>query len=116
MEKSEGNTEQKLQQVAASVKKSLKEKHGDKLRSLEIPKDDLYEEHLQVLVVVPNRSVVGQYLRFSRENPKKAQEILVKHCVLTSKEEIMEDDALFYATATTLIELIPIREGKLGKL
>lgn len=105
-----------LIRIPDAVKNSLKTKHGDKLRLLEIPKDDLYEEYQEVLALVPSRSVVSQYLRFSKENPKKAQEILFKNCVLTSKEEILEDDGMFYTVVGMLAELIPIREGKFGKL
>lgn len=105
-----------IEQVADEVKTALKEKHGAKLKSLLLPKDDLCEEYKEVLAVVPSRSVVSQYLRFSKENPNKAQEILVKNCVLTSKEEIIADDGMFYAAVGLLAELIPIREGKFGRL
>jgi hypothetical protein len=105
-----------LEKVSESVKSALKTTHGNKLKSIEIPKDDMYEEYLEVLVIVPSRSVVSQYMRFSKENPKKAQEILVKNCVMTSKEAIIEDDGLFYSTIAMLVELIPIREGKFGNV
>ncbi|MCG8740207.1 hypothetical protein G1K77_13445 [Tenacibaculum finnmarkense] len=51
-----------------------------------------------------------------QSDPKKGQEILVKNCLLTSKEEVVNDDGLFYAVAGLLMDLIPIRQGKFGKV
>lgn len=107
---------EKTEVVSAELKKKLKAEHGDKAKLIVLPKDDLYETFKEVVVKVPSRSVVSQYMRFSKENPKKAQEILVKNCVLTDKEEIIADDGLFYSAVGMLAELIPIREGKFGKL
>lgn len=108
--------ENKVGQLSTEVIEKYKAKHGDKLRVLELPMDDDYEEHLEVLAVVPGRSVVGQFQRYKNQDPKKAQEILVKQCVLTSKEEILADDGLYYAAISALAELIPIREGKSRRL
>ncbi|MRI64699.1 hypothetical protein EDM00_11985 [Ornithobacterium rhinotracheale] len=103
-------------EISEEVKKALKNQHGDKLRVIALPTDDLYEKYKEVAVVVPSRSVVSQYMRFAKDNPLKAQEILVKNCVLTSKEEVMADDGLFYGCVGMLAELIPVREGKFVKL
>ncbi|MCG8221315.1 hypothetical protein, partial [Tenacibaculum finnmarkense] len=59
---------------------------------------------------------VGQTMKFMQSDPKKGQEILVKNCLLTSKEEVVNDDGLFYAVAGLLMDLIPIRQGKFGKV
>lgn len=116
MAKKEEHTQNGSEQISKEVIESFKAKHGDKLRVLELPKDDDYEAYLDVLAVVPNRSVVGQFQRYKNQDPKKAQEILVKQCVLTHKEEILADDGLYYAAISALAELIPIREGKSRKL
>ncbi len=102
--------------VSSELKESLKKKHGNKLRSIILPLDDDYSEELEVLAIVPSRAVVGQFLKFLQSDPKKAQEILVKNSLLTSKEQVMADDALFYAAADMIGELIPIRKGKFGKV
>lgn len=105
-----------IKQVAQEVKETLKKEHGNKLKSLLLPMDDFNEEELEVMAIIPSRSVVGQSMKFMQTDPKKGQEILVKNCVLTSKEEVMLDDALFYAAASLLTDLIPIRQGKFGKV
>jgi hypothetical protein len=105
-----------IKQVSKEVKEALKKEHGDKLKALLLPLDDFNKEELEVLAIIPTRNVVGQSMKFMQTDPKKGQEILVKNCILTSKEEIMEDDGLFYAAASLLTDLIPIRQGKFGKV
>lgn len=102
--------------VTKEVKESLKKEHGEKLKSIILPLDDNGNEEMEVLAVVPTRSVVGQHLKFLQSDPKKAQEILVKNSILTDKDTVMADDGLFYAAASMLAELIPIRQGKFGKV
>lgn len=102
--------------VSKELKEKLKKEHGDKLKSIILPMDDTHTEELEVLAVIPTRSVVGQFMKFMKSDPKKGQEILVKNCLKTSKEQVLEDDGLFYAAAGMLAELIPIREGKFGEL
>ncbi|MGP1479317.1 MAG: hypothetical protein ACTTJI_06490 [Capnocytophaga sp.] len=103
-----------IRKVSEEVKASFKKEHGDKLKSLILPMDDNGAEELEVLAIVPPRNVVGQYLKFLNQDPKKAQEILVKACLVTNKEEVLADDGLFYAAASLIGELIPIRQGKFG--
>lgn len=105
-----------IKTVSKEVKESLKKEHGDKLKSLILPMDDDANEEIEVLAVVPSRSVVGQHIKFLQSDPKKGQEILVKNCILTDKEIVLADDGLFYAAASLLAELIPIRQGKFGKV
>jgi hypothetical protein len=105
-----------VKEVTKEVKETLKKEHGEKLRSLILPLDDNGINELEVLAIIPTRSVVGQSMKFMSTDPKKGQEILVKNCVLTDKETVLNDDALFYAAATLLVELIPIRTGKFGKV
>ncbi|PTT43727.1 hypothetical protein DBR28_00105 [Chryseobacterium sp. HMWF028] len=105
-----------VETVNQETKDALKKEHGDKLRSLILPKNDESTEELEVLAVVPSRSAVGQSMKYMNSDPKKGQEILVKNCILTSKELVLEDDGMFYAAAGLLTELIPIRQGKFGKV
>lgn len=105
-----------IKEVSKEVKEKLKKEHGDKLRSLILPLDDYSENEMEVLAVIPSRSIVGQAMKFMNSDPKKGQEILVKNSLLTGKEEVMNDDGLFFAAAGLLTELIPVRQGKFGKL
>lgn len=105
-----------LKKVPQAVKEELKKTHGKKLRSLILPLDDLSLNEIEVLAIVPTRSVVGQSMKFMQTDPKKGQEILVKNCLVTNKEEVVGDDSLFYAAAGLLTDLIPIRQGKFGKV
>jgi hypothetical protein len=105
-----------VKKVTKELKENFKKEHGEKLKSLLLPLDDYGNEELEVLAVVPSRSIVGQSMRFMQADPKKAQEILVKNCLLTSKEEVLTDDGLFYAAANLIYELVPIRQGKFGKV
>ncbi len=84
-----------LQQVSQEIKDALKKEHGDKLKSLILPMNDESTEEIEVLALIPSRSVVGQSMKFMNTDPKKGQEILVKSCILTSKEEVLGDDGLF---------------------
>ena len=102
--------------VPAEQKEKLKVLHGDKLRSLLLPTDDENENFLEVLAIVPDRNVTGQFQKFITPDPKKAQEILVKNTLKTNKEEVLADDALFYAAFALIVELIPVRQGKFGKV
>jgi len=105
-----------VETVNQETKDALKKEHGDKLKSLILPMNDESTEELEVLAVVPSRSVVGQSMKYMNSDPKKGQEILVKNCILTSKELVLDDDGMFYAAAGLLTELIPIRQGKFGKV
>lgn len=108
----------------AEAKKEVKkvsseamEKAGgtEMLRRIELPLDDDGNESMEVIVCVPSRTTMGQYLKFQNVNPAKAQEILVKNCLLTDKDTVLADDALFLTLVSALAELIPIREQKIKK-
>lgn len=100
----EGITQEMVDQAKA--------KHGEgKVKCIMLPKDDDNNEFLNVLAIVPSRSVVGQYRRYADSDPKKADEILVKNCLLSHKDEVLADDGLFFGAVTGLAELIPVRQG-----
>jgi hypothetical protein len=63
------------------------------------------------LVCVPTRPVLGQFRRFMDTDPKKADEILVKNCLLSHKDEVLADDELFASIMATISDLIVIRKG-----
>lgn len=112
----EQNEYSNVTQVSAEQKQKLKDLHGDKLRSLLLPTDDENENFIEVLSIIPDRTTVGQFQKYINTDPKKAQEILVKNTLKTSKEMVAADDALFYACFSLTAELIPVRQGKFGKV
>lgn len=106
-----------VKKVDAKVKEQLIEEHGkNKLRILEIPKDELGLELLEVIVKIPTRNVINQFMKFIDQNPKKAQEVLANGCLLTCKEEVNADDALFLSCISGLTALFPIREAVIKNL
>jgi hypothetical protein len=105
-----------MTKVSKTISEELKKKHGEKnLRRVELPLDDNGDEALEVIVAVPDRRTMAQYLKYQNVNPGKAQEILVKNCLLTDKDEVLADDALFLTCVSALAELIPVRENKIKK-
>ncbi|MGR3790673.1 hypothetical protein ACUXZJ_07155 [Flavobacterium sp. TN-1] len=106
------NTQEVTRKVSEETIATLKAEHGSDLRKLTLPANDEETVFLEVMAVVPKRKVIGQYQKFERIDPLKAQEIVVKNCVLTDKEKVLADDGLFYSAFTALTELMPIRQGK----
>ncbi|PTT14270.1 hypothetical protein DBR27_04305 [Flavobacterium sp. HMWF030] len=88
---------------------------AEMLRRVELPLDDNGDDILEVIVCVPDRRTMGQYLKYQNVNPAKAQEILVKNCLLTDKDQVLGDDALFLTCVSALAEIIPIRENRIKK-
>ena|SRR5690554_860168 len=106
--------------MAKEVKKLseevVKKAGGEKnLRRIELPIDDNGQDVLEIIVKVPDRRTLGQYLKYQQVNPAKAQDILVKACVLTDLDQVLQDDGLFLSAFGQLAELIPIREGRIKK-
>jgi hypothetical protein len=89
-----------------------KAKYGaGKVKLVEIFKENSDEVEKTVLAIVPSRNIIGQFRRYSDTDPKKADEILVKNCLLSHKEEVLADDSLFYGALSGIAELIPIRKA-----
>ena len=76
----------------------------------EVPIDDEGNTR-DFLVCVPSRTVLGQFRRYMDSDPKKADDILVKACLLSHKEEVLANDELFTAVMSTISELIVVRKG-----
>ena len=89
-----------------------KAKHGsDNVRLIGLPIDDEASGYKTVLAVVPSRMVVGQYRRWAETDPKKADEIMVKACLMSHRDEVLADDGLFYGALSGISELIPVRKA-----
>lgn len=99
--------------ITSAMVTDAKKKHGeDKVKFIALPTDDEGSgTYKTVLARVPDRSIVGQYRRFADSDPKRADEILVKNCLLSHKEEVLADDGLFYAALGGIAELIPVRKA-----
>ena len=91
-----------MEKLTDAVKKTFADKHGEEnLRILEIPTPESHSEHIQAIALIPTRNVTGQYMKWADANPKKAQEILVRGCVLTNKELIEASDFILNDSDTT---------------
>lgn len=105
-------TEKLPEGITAEMIANAKSKFGEnKVKLIDLPVDDDCTAYRTVLVTVPTRSVIGQYMRYDSIDPKKAQEILVKYCLLSHKDEVLADDGLFYGALSALSELMPMRKG-----
>lgn len=97
--------------ITAETVAEAKKKYGeDKVKFVDLI-DDNTGETKTVLVCVPSRTVIGQYKRYEPNDPKKAEEILVKACLLSHKDEVLADDGLFYGALSGVAELIPVRRS-----
>lgn len=83
---------------------------GLDVRLAEVPIDDEGNTR-DFLVCVPSRTVLGQFRRYMDSDPKKADDILVKACLLSHKDEVLANDDLFSGVMSTISELIVIRKG-----
>lgn len=91
---------------------AAKEKYGeDKVKVADLPLDDNNEQFLPVLMTVPTRKTLGEFEKWSASQPDKAKEILLNACLLTSKDEVKSDDALFLTAVNAIADLIPIRKA-----
>ncbi|MDZ4147872.1 MAG: hypothetical protein U1C58_06280 [Flavobacteriaceae bacterium] len=105
-----------IEKTVAVSQEVIEKVGGEKnLRRVELPTDDTGEATIEVIVSVPDRRVMGQYLKYQNVNPAKAQEILVKACLHTSREEVLADDGLFFSCVGAIAELIPLRDAKIKK-
>lgn len=104
----------------AKAKKEVGQEVIDKVGGVEylqraIIKDEVKNIELEVIVSVPDRNVLGEYMKYSAVNPKKAQEILVKNCLHTDLDQVMASRHLFMGAVAAIAEIMPISEVRLGK-
>jgi len=78
-------------------------------------KDEVKNIVIEVVVSVPDRVVMGEYMKYSSVNPKKAQELLVKNCLHTDVEQVLASRHLFMSAVAAIAEIMPIAEVRLGK-
>ena len=105
-----------VRKVSEETKAVFKAEYGEDLHSLLLPLDDIADKQIEVLAKTPSRRDVSLAMKFMQSDPVRGQEILVKACLLTSKEEVLNNDGLFFAAAGLVSDLMPIRQGKFGKV
>lgn len=77
---------------------------------------DENEQEVEVIVSVPDRTTIGEYLKFANTNPLKSQEILINNCLVSeNKEQVKADDKLFFSCVAGIAEIIPIGAAKVEK-
>ncbi|WP_312310954.1 hypothetical protein [Empedobacter brevis] len=77
---------------------------------------DENEQEVEVIVRIPDRTTIGEYLKFANANPIKAQEILINNCVMSEdKDKIKSDDTLFLGCVSGISEIIPLAAAKVEK-
>lgn len=103
--------------ITEAMIEAAKEKYGkNNVKLLELPIDDASTEYKTVLCTVPSRTIMGQYRKLLEVDPKRADETLVKNCILSHKDEVLSDDGLFWGAVSGLAELVPIRKAIIKNL
>ena len=64
----------------------------------------------------PSRQALGYSVIAGKDNPIKANEVLLNDCWLGGDEDIKTDDDLFFAVSRRITELIEAKEAELEKL
>jgi hypothetical protein len=103
--------------ITAEMIKNAKEKYGeDKIKYAELQTVDDGDEYLTVLVRRPDKSARNEFSKWVDKNPGKADDILVKNCLLSHKEQVLADEGLFSAAVDAIAQLIIIRKAKIKNL
>lgn len=71
---------------------------------------------LPVLVRRPDRTVMGEYSKWEKNNPKRADDILIKACLLSHKEQVLADDDLMMAALDAIAKMIKVRQATLKNI
>lgn len=89
-----------------------KAKYGEnKVKQIDLPLDDEGKEYLTVYGIVPTRRILSEWEKWSDKNPDRAKEILVKNCLLTEVDRVLNDQDLFFSAIGAVTELIPVRRA-----
>jgi hypothetical protein len=105
------------QKVTPEQVAAWKEKYGEKkLRIFQLPLDDNGDQTLDVYARVPDNRILSEWEKFSDKNPLRAKEILVRNCILTDTDQVLNDQGLFLSALSALTELIPVRKAIIKNL
>lgn len=103
--------------VTTEAVKAWKERYGEnkvKLATLSSEYDSF--EPFDVVVRVPDRVVRGEFEKWIDRKPDKAKEVLVKACLLSSKDEVLAHEDKFLSAADSIMELLPIQKAVIKNL
>lgn len=103
--------------VTEAMVKAWKEWYGDKKVKLATLRDEYDSfEPFDVVVRVPDRVVRGEFEKWIDRKPDKSKEVLVKACLLSSKDEVLANDDMFLAAADSIAELLPVQKAVIKNL
>lgn len=94
-----------------------KKRYGqDKIKLGELPLGEDRTQFLAVIGRVPDRKTVGEFEKWMDKDPNKSKEILINACILSGKEQVKEDDFLFYGAFDFITNLLPVAKSTIKNL
>lgn len=103
--------------VTEETVKAWKERYGtNKVKLATLNDDNDSFEPFDVVIRVPDRVTMGEFEKWLDKNPDKSKQILVKACLLSSKEEVLSHDDKFLAAFNAIAEILPIRKAVIKNL
>jgi len=82
-----------------------KAQHGKVKLKTVFPEDS---EAYRTITRVPDRKVVSEYFKWIDKDLDRANNVLIKNCVLHDKDNILKNDELFFLVAKAITEDLPI--------
>jgi hypothetical protein len=103
--------------VTADMVKAWKDRYGqNKIKLATLTSDDNSFNPIDVVVRVPDRTSMGEFEKWLDKNPNRAKEVLIKACLLSSKEAVLANDDMFMAAFNALAEILPIQKATIKNL
>lgn len=96
------------QQMVDDAKSKHKEKN---IRYAEL-QDENGDVVLTVLVRRPDRVTKGEFSKWVEKNPNKAEDILLKACLLSHKEEVCADEELMESAMDAINKMLVTRSAR----
>ena len=121
MKTTEPKKPQKFEDLTEAAKAELRTKHGDKLKTVSIPldKDLINGPVARFAVIPPERRVINAVSKYGAENNyDKANEVMVKNCVIAGDMEYLQEvggnDQVFYGLMKELAKFIDSGTATVG--
>jgi hypothetical protein len=95
--------------ITTEMVAEAKQKHGDtkvKILDLFIDNESL-DPAISVLALVPTSRIRNEYLRWVDKNPNKAEEVILKACIISDIDKVMADDKLRVAAFDGITQMLP---------
>lgn len=103
--------------VTEEMVKAWKERYGQKkVKLATLQSEDEVFDPFDVVIRVPDRTTMGEFEKWLDRRPDKSKEILVKACLLSSKDECLASDDKFMATFNAIAEILPIQKAIIKNL